>query len=254
MISYTPPTATVSFHLSLQPVTLGARPPDTTPGMASLDAILCSEPHAATFAYEPARQDVPVPDERDAAPDDKMALKPPVPFSGSRRKSGWGERCKEREQGRIAIIFPRRKMGEAVRGSDAVRLSVDVLNSLADRSLASAAKRLGISSSALKKACRELGVGRWPYCRKRQRDGGAAAASDRDAASRADTARGSTSPEPSVHSNGAPIIQLLDLPNRNVVTVLEAAKQLEGIPQAGAKEGLGSYMALRQFCQLRLVP
>jgi hypothetical protein len=183
---------------------LGARPPTQlgTLGMASLDAILCSvasldailcsEPHAAPFkfAYEPAGH-VPVPDERDTAPDDKIALKPPVPVSGSHRRSGWGKRCKKREQGRLAIIFPRRKMGEAARGSDAVWLSVDVLNSLADRSLASAAKLLGISSTALKKACRELGVGRWPYCRKRQDDGGTAAEAG-DAASRADTARGST--------------------------------------------------------------
>jgi hypothetical protein len=111
--------------------------------MASLDAILCSEPHVAPLAYEPARQAVPVPAEREAAPDEKTALgKPPFPLSGSRRKSGWGKRFKEREQGRLAIIFPRRKMGETARGSDAVWLSVDVLNSLADRSLASAAKLL----------------------------------------------------------------------------------------------------------------
>ena len=109
--------------------------------MASLDAILCSEPHSAPFAYEPARQDVPVP-ERDAAPDKILLGKPPFALSGSRRKSGWGKRFKEREQGRLAIIFPRRKMGEASRGSDAVWLSVEVLNSLADRSLASAAKLL----------------------------------------------------------------------------------------------------------------
>jgi hypothetical protein len=276
--------------------------------MASLDAILCSEPHAAPLTYEPARQDVLVP-ERDAAPDEKMTLgKPPFSLSGSRRKSGWGKRFKEREQGRLAIIFPRRKMGEASRGSDAVWLSVEVLNSLADRSLASAAKLLvsthpldmcsgelsllrmctawrkeagqvkhnstlaathfrlflssltwclchnlraavllqGISSTALKKACRELGVERWPYCRKRQAEGGAASA-DGDSASRAETARGSSSPEPSVPSNGAPSpagprcssisngeeqlpSHLLDLLHRNAVMVLEAAKRLEGGP------------------------
>jgi len=67
---------------------------------------------------------------------------PPFPLGGVRRKSGWGKRFKEREQGRLAIIFPRRKNGEETRGSDAVWLSVDVLNSLSDRSLASAAKIL----------------------------------------------------------------------------------------------------------------
>ena len=68
--------------------------------------------------------------------------KSPFPTEGGRRKSGWGKRFKEREQGRLAVIFPRRKLGEAARGSDAVWLSVEVLNSLADRSLASAAKIL----------------------------------------------------------------------------------------------------------------
>jgi hypothetical protein len=104
----------------------------------------------------------------------------------------------------------------------------------------------GISSTALKKACRELGVERWPYCRKRQAEGGAASA-DGDSASRAETARGSSSPEPSVPSNGAPSpagprcssisngeeqlpSHLLDLLHRNAVMVLEAAKRLEGGP------------------------
>jgi len=57
---------------------------------------------------------------------------PPFPLGGVRRKSGWGKRFKEREQGRLAIIFPRRKNGEETRGSDAVWLSVDVLNSVSD--------------------------------------------------------------------------------------------------------------------------
>ena len=111
----------------------------------------------------------------------------------------------------------------------------------------------GISATALKKACRELGVERWPYCRKRQTEGraAAAAAADADNASRADTARGSLSPEPSVPSNGAPSpagpsgsgsvsgeeslpSDLLALLHRNAVMVLEAAKQLEGGSQGGA--------------------
>lgn len=85
---------------------------------------------------------------------DEPALgKPPAALNGARRKSGWGKRFKEREQGRLAIIFPRRKMGEAARGSDAVWLSVDVLNSLADRSLASAAKLLVSSRTPVCTLC-----------------------------------------------------------------------------------------------------
>lgn len=176
---------------------------------------------------------------------DEPALgKPPAALNGARRKSGWGKRFKEREQGRLAIIFPRRKMGEAARGSDAVWLSVDVLNSLADRSLASAAKLLGISATALKKACRELGVERWPYCRKRTLDRGSASS---DQESRAETRTGSASPLPSPDSsNGGvspadigakgemcPPSDLMDLLHRNAVMVLEAAKQLESGPAGG---------------------
>ena len=50
-----------------------------------------------------------------------------------------------REQGRLVIIFPRKKMGEVSRGTDAVWLSVEVLNTLFDFSLPQAAKHLVIS-------------------------------------------------------------------------------------------------------------
>jgi len=112
--------------------------------MASLLDILCSEPHASPVVYEQARQENPAgPDSDESSAELKNTLgKPPFPLGSTRRKSGWGKRFKEREQGRLAIIFPRRKLGEAARGSDAVWLSVDVLNSLSDRSLASAAKLL----------------------------------------------------------------------------------------------------------------
>jgi len=52
---------------------------------------------------------------------------------------------KVREQGRLVIIFPRKKMGEVSRGTDAVWLSVEVLNTLFDFSLPQAAKHLVIS-------------------------------------------------------------------------------------------------------------
>jgi hypothetical protein len=117
--------------------------------MSALEDILCSEtckhsasaavPSSATSSENPAVDS----DSSSTAETSKSALgKPPFPLGGGRRKSGWGKRFKEREQGRLAIIFPRRKLGEAARGSDAVWLSVDVLNSLSDRSLASAAKLL----------------------------------------------------------------------------------------------------------------
>jgi len=209
--------------------------------MSSLVDILCSEQHVSPAVSEPPAPPPATADSESAASDEtskSSALgQPPFPLGATRRKSGWGKRFKEREQGRLAIIFPRRKMGEAARGSDAVWLSVDVLNSLSDRSLASAAKLLGISATALKKACRELGVERWPYCRKRQAD---AAGGSTDEESRADTAR-SYSPVPSVSSTGATSpsdmgnkcemaapTDLMDLLHRNAIMVLEAAKKLDG--------------------------
>ena len=115
--------------------------------MASLVDILCaehSEPHA--YYLEDRAHNQKSDSIRSKAHDEqKKEMNPgksPFPTEGGRRKSGWGKRFKEREQGRLAVIFPRRKLGEAARGSDAVWLSVEVLNSLADRSLASAAKIL----------------------------------------------------------------------------------------------------------------
>lgn len=124
--------------------------------MASLNDILCSEQqtydNSATAAPAAVDSDTIANSSVNPAVDSDSSSttetrqnnlgKPPFSLGGGRRKSGWGKRFKEREQGRLAIIFPRRKLGEAARGSDAVWLSVDVLNSLADRSLASAAKLL----------------------------------------------------------------------------------------------------------------
>jgi hypothetical protein len=102
----------------------------------------------------------------------------------------------------------------------------------------------GISATALKKACRELGVERWPYCRKRQAEAEAGCAATGDDESRADTATGANSPVSSVSSSShgsfspahtgadsrgelAPPADLLDLLHRNAVLMLEAAKQPE---------------------------
>ena len=92
----------------------------------------------------------------------------------------------------------------------------------------------GISATALKKACRELGVERWPYCRKRQVDGRSTGDE-----SRADTSTGSNSPSLSngadspVNSGGKdempPPVDLMDLLHRNAIMVLEASKKLEAL-------------------------
>jgi hypothetical protein len=100
----------------------------------------------------------------------------------------------------------------------------------------------GISATALKKACRELGVERWPYCRKRETDGRSA-----DEESRADTSRCgsnspvsnlsiSTSPDLSVNVEKSFPADLMEMLHRNAVLVLEAAKKLE-VPENGAAGG-----------------
>lgn len=98
----------------------------------------------------------------------------------------------------------------------------------------------GISATALKKACRELGVERWPYCRKRETDGRSA-----DEESRADTSRcGSNSPVSNLSISTSPAdlsvkvekslpADLLEMLHRNAVLVLEAARKLE-VPENGA--------------------
>ncbi|EKX48831.1 hypothetical protein GUITHDRAFT_105455 [Guillardia theta CCMP2712] len=95
-----------------------------------------------------------------------------------RRASTINRRLMEKEKGKLSVIFPRRKMGEASRKTDAVWLSMELVHSLSDRSLQEAAKHLGISATALKKACRVLGIERWPYCRKRIQDGDCSSSKD----------------------------------------------------------------------------
>ena len=66
-------------------------------------------------------------------------------------------------------IYPRRKAGQKKRdvGSTgkAVMVSLKVLEEFADIPLVHAAKSLGISKTALKSACRALGLDRWPFRR-----------------------------------------------------------------------------------------
>ena len=59
-----------------------------------------------------------------------------------RRASTINRRLMEKEKGKLSVIFPRRKMGEASRKTDAVWLSMELVHSLSDRSLQEAAKHL----------------------------------------------------------------------------------------------------------------
>ena len=71
----------------------------------------------------------------------------------------------EREaRGSVNTIFPRRKQGQHARiNSQPVILNEATLSQLFTLPLHKAAVKLGISATAMKSACRKLGIKKWPY-------------------------------------------------------------------------------------------
>lgn len=64
----------------------------------------------------------------------------------------------------VSLIFTRRRAGQKVRiSNEPVALSKKRLQELFDLPLKEAASHLGISMTAMKKACRRMGLERWPY-------------------------------------------------------------------------------------------
>ena len=63
------------------------------------------------------------------------------------------------------VIFPRRKVGDGIFSSSPAPIVVTIktLEDLRGYPLVSAAEKLGVSSTALKRACRALGIRRWSY-------------------------------------------------------------------------------------------
>ncbi|EKX38618.1 hypothetical protein GUITHDRAFT_154637 [Guillardia theta CCMP2712] len=68
---------------------------------------------------------------------------------------------------RVALVCPRKKKagpGQSPRQpDDPVVLTRELLEGLFDRSLAAASEALGICPTAIKKACRRLGIDKWPF-------------------------------------------------------------------------------------------
>eukprot|EP00287_Rhodomonas_sp_CCMP768_P006908 CAMPEP_0196721210 /NCGR_PEP_ID=MMETSP1091-20130531/3851_1 /TAXON_ID=302021 /ORGANISM="Rhodomonas sp., Strain CCMP768" /LENGTH=478 /DNA_ID=CAMNT_0042062643 /DNA_START=101 /DNA_END=1537 /DNA_ORIENTATION=+ len=114
---------------------------------------------------------------------DGMAEKKPFPAPGSRRPSTIQQAAPEpaafaptfAEQmgevdgegdGQTLRLFRRKKHGgESCAGNELagpVDISLKMLRDMSDLSLKEASQRLGLSTSAMKKACRKLGVERWP--------------------------------------------------------------------------------------------
>eukprot|EP00287_Rhodomonas_sp_CCMP768_P001107 CAMPEP_0196749166 /NCGR_PEP_ID=MMETSP1091-20130531/75886_1 /TAXON_ID=302021 /ORGANISM="Rhodomonas sp., Strain CCMP768" /LENGTH=245 /DNA_ID=CAMNT_0042096597 /DNA_START=13 /DNA_END=750 /DNA_ORIENTATION=+ len=68
------------------------------------------------------------------------------------------------ESGPVKRVFPRRKAGQSARpNNEPVVLNEEVLSPLFDYPLQEACNRLGICATALKKACRRIGIKKWPY-------------------------------------------------------------------------------------------
>ena len=64
----------------------------------------------------------------------------------------------------VSTVMPRRKAGqECAQAAAPVVISKDTLEQYKDTPLSKVAAKLGISTTAMKKACRKLGVTRWPY-------------------------------------------------------------------------------------------
>ena len=82
----------------------------------------------------------------------------------------------ESSQSAVSTVFPRRKPGHAKRDCSKdqmigpVAVTMEILEGLASHSLPTAASKLGISATAMKKACRKLGISRWPYFPARCKD------------------------------------------------------------------------------------
>jgi hypothetical protein len=64
----------------------------------------------------------------------------------------------------VSTVMPRRKAGqECAQAAAPVVISKETLEQYKDIPLSKVAAKLGISTTAMKKACRKLGVTRWPY-------------------------------------------------------------------------------------------
>mmetsp|Transcript_45899 Transcript_45899/g.71914 ORF Transcript_45899/g.71914 Transcript_45899/m.71914 type:complete len:620 (+) Transcript_45899:2-1861(+) len=90
---------------------------------------------------------------------------PRAPFAGRQDHALQVPNQKLSEHEAMFKIFPRRKNGQDAKDSLAgpVCITLEVLEQCADMSLCEFAKRHGISATAVKRACRKLGVQRWPY-------------------------------------------------------------------------------------------
>mmetsp|Transcript_5937 Transcript_5937/g.12021 ORF Transcript_5937/g.12021 Transcript_5937/m.12021 type:complete len:111 (+) Transcript_5937:2-334(+) len=87
------------------------------------------------------------------------------PLGRPRTKVHWTD---DEPKEKSTAIYPRRSPEDrdSAPRKDAVFVSKSALSQLFHLSLPDAAARLGISPTALKSACRKLGIEKWPYRRR----------------------------------------------------------------------------------------
>ncbi|EKX53784.1 hypothetical protein GUITHDRAFT_150294 [Guillardia theta CCMP2712] len=61
---------------------------------------------------------------------------------------------------RVAMVCPRKQTSE---NDEPVMLTRELLQSYFDRSLSQVSAEIGICPTAIKRACRKLGIAKWPY-------------------------------------------------------------------------------------------
>lgn len=130
-----------------------------------------------------------------------------IDFGGMKGRRGNLNAGKQPPVKRELVIFPRRKAGQDKRQADneaPVKLTPEILDKISDIPLVAAAKKLGISKTALKNACRHLGLKRWPFRRRREdarRNALMKGSSSSSSATRSRTSPGATSNSNSTDGN-----------------------------------------------------
>ena len=134
-------------------------------------------PVAASPAMSIAALSRPVqrPNLRKVAATRSQALPPEAqaPVTGSTSSTAAGaEASKSADTDSSNVIFPRRKQGQHKKHGrkEGVVVTMDILETVFHMPLHKACNELGVCATALKRACRKLGVQKWPYRDQQSRD------------------------------------------------------------------------------------
>jgi len=141
---------------------------DAVTGMAAMaqGAALAQHHQASRSADEQLSLAGASPHFSQAAGDASRALHRQASASALHKALTGGDGPDGAPQGRLELVFPRRgrKSGEGDKKvQDPVLITHDVMQRLFHLPLTEAARQLGLSPTAIKGACRRLGIKKWPY-------------------------------------------------------------------------------------------